>query len=365
MQLAQDSLRTLAEETNGFAAVNTNDFTSAFERIVNDNSAYYLLAYYPPSNRRDGRFHRIEVRTTRPGLRVRARRGYIAPRRSTSASRIENVDGVSSRVLAALNSPLPTSGLGLRVFAAPFKGAAPNASVVMGVELSGRHLSLTGNDRVVFSWAVVDASGRTRASDTDTLTLRLAQDVRDRVAQSGIRILSRVNLPPGRYQFRVAGQDVASGVAGGLSYDLEVPDYENLPLSMSGLLLTSTAGSATMTARGDAELQRVLPGPPVSLRAFPPDDELVFFAEVYDRTGSAPHTVDITTTVRAVDGQVVFEHNDERSSDELRGARGGYGHTVTVPMRGLAPGRYVLTVEARSRLGQSASRHTQFVVTAE
>jgi VWFA-related protein len=364
-QLAQDSLRTLAEETNGFAAVNANDFTSAFERIVNDNSTYYLLAYYPPSSRRDGRFHRIEVRTTRPGLRVRARRGYVAPRSNTSVSRIERINGVSSRVLAALNSPLPTSGLGLRVFAAPFKGPVPNASVVIGVELSGRQLSLTGNNRVEFSWAIVDASGRTRTSDTDTLTLRLPQDIRERVAKSGIRLLERVSLPPGRYQFRVAGQDVTSGAVGGLSYDLEVPDYEKQPLSMSGLLLTSTAGSATMTARGDVELQRILPGPPMSLRTFPPDDELMLFAEVYDGVKSAPHAVDITTTVRASDGQVVFEHNDERSSAELQGSRGGYGHTVTVPMSGLAPGRYLLTVEARSRLGPAASRHTQFDVTAQ
>ena len=48
LQLSQDSLRTLADETDGFAAVNSNDFGSAFERIVSDNSSYYVLAYYPP-----------------------------------------------------------------------------------------------------------------------------------------------------------------------------------------------------------------------------------------------------------------------------------------------------------------------------
>ena len=49
LRLSQDSLRTLADETGGFAAVNSNDFTTAFERIVRDNSGYYVLAYYPPS----------------------------------------------------------------------------------------------------------------------------------------------------------------------------------------------------------------------------------------------------------------------------------------------------------------------------
>ena len=80
LRLSQDSLRTLAEETGGFAAVNSNELTTAFERIVRDNSGYYVLAYYPPSDKRDGKFHKIEVRVTRPGLTVRARRGYVSPR---------------------------------------------------------------------------------------------------------------------------------------------------------------------------------------------------------------------------------------------------------------------------------------------
>ena len=75
LRVSQDSLRQLADETGGFAAVNRNDFTNAFDRIVRDNSSYYVLAYYPPSDKRDGKFHRIDVKVTRPGLVVRSRRG--------------------------------------------------------------------------------------------------------------------------------------------------------------------------------------------------------------------------------------------------------------------------------------------------
>ena len=69
-------------------SVDVEDYfqVSAFDRIVRDNSSYYVLAYYPAQNRRDGKFHRIQVRVSRPGVTVRARRGYIAPRvRSVSA----------------------------------------------------------------------------------------------------------------------------------------------------------------------------------------------------------------------------------------------------------------------------------------
>ncbi len=104
-----------------------------------------------------------------------------------------------------------------------------------------------------------------------------------------------------------------------------------------------------------------MPAPPVALRVFPKDDEVLVFAEIYDRAGGTPHAVDITTTVTASTGTVVWKHSDERSSSEVQGAR-GYGHLVRVPMAGIEPGRYVLTVEARSRLGQTASRAVPFEV---
>jgi hypothetical protein len=68
--------------------------------------------------------------------------------------------------------------------------------------------------------------------------------------------------------------------------------------------------------------------------------------------------------VRSQDGKVVFEHSDERSSEELQGAAGGFVHRVDLPVGQLAPGTYLLTMEARSRLGQTVSRQFEFGVTS-
>jgi hypothetical protein len=92
------------------------------------------------------------------------------------------------------------------------------------------------------------------------------------------------------------------------------------------------------------------------------DDEIAFFTEVYDNQLTPRHMVDISTSVLTDEGRVVFTMSDTRSSDELEGKRGGYGYSARVPLKDLAPGLYVLKVEARTRLGNvdPITRQIQF-----
>ena len=79
------SLRTLAEATDGIAVVDTNDLARGLRRIVDDLSSYYLLGYYS-GGKLDGKFHSISVRVKRPGIQVRARRGYLANTEASAAA---------------------------------------------------------------------------------------------------------------------------------------------------------------------------------------------------------------------------------------------------------------------------------------
>jgi VWFA-related protein len=364
LRVSQDSLRQLSDQSGGFAAVNRNDLSSAFERIVRDNSSYYVLAYYPPSDKRDGKFHRIEVRVVdRPGLVVRSRRGYNAPRGKPAPVNTKT-GGMPQDLFDAINSPLQVSGLTMRVFAAPFKGTQPNSSVLIGAELLGRDLSLETNSKVDISYMAVDTKSKVFGARTDTITMNLRPDTKARVEQSGFRVLNRLELPAGRYQLRVAARDTNKTTVGSVIYDLDVPDFYKEKIAMSGLAITSLGGASMMTARPDDVMKQVLPAPPVAARAFAQNDELAVFTEVYDNSGNAPHKVDILTSVLTDEGRVLYKNEETRDSSELQGAKGGYGYTSRVPLSEIAPGTYVLNVEARSRLGDSptAKRQVQFAI---
>ena len=200
MYLSQDSLRTLAEETGGYAAVNSNNMTTALNRIVELNSTYYVLGYYPKDARRDGRFHKIEVRTKRPGLRVSARKGYVSPRivsadeRARQERERERGRGragsaqTSNELREILNQPLQRNGLTMTVHAAPFKGAAKDASVALAIEVDASRLHFTEQpnktfaDGVELSLFALDERGRQHGGSFYQFNLALRPDTYERVA---------------------------------------------------------------------------------------------------------------------------------------------------------------------------------------
>jgi VWFA-related protein len=357
LRLSQDSLRVLSNETGGFATVNTNDFSGAFQRIVDDNSAYYVLGYYPTNDRRDGRFRKIEVRVPgHPQARIRARKGYFAARGRAPETKPSGPNDPTPELRNAMGSPLPLSELPMAATAAVFKGPAPNGSVVISALIGGGTLPLveqegTYRNRLETAVVAVNQSGKSFSGGRNTLDLNMKPDTAKRAAALGFRVISTIDLPPGRYVIRIGAREENTKKAGSVSYDLEVPDFSKSPLLMSGLALTSAASSIVPTARSKDPLQQLLPGPLSTHREFPQGDEVALFAEVYDNQADRLHKVNIRASLRAEGGQSVFQTSEERDSSELKGSSGGYGFTTRIPLKDVAPGLYVVRVEAQSQLG--------------
>jgi VWFA-related protein len=108
LRARQDSLRTLAETTDGLAMLNSNDLRKQLRRIADDLTSYYLLGYVSTNGKLDGKFRSITVRSKRPGVEIRARRGYNAPTAEEVARVRAAADIVVPEAQAALSRALGT-----------------------------------------------------------------------------------------------------------------------------------------------------------------------------------------------------------------------------------------------------------------
>ena len=110
-------LTQLTRETGGRYITMANNLGDFMGRIIEQNSTAYLLVYESPVSRTPGR-HRIDVRVTRPGARVFARRGYIveAPAPGESTTTQASDDSLLRRTLIG---SAPQGDLRLTVHAVP------------------------------------------------------------------------------------------------------------------------------------------------------------------------------------------------------------------------------------------------------
>ena len=372
LRLAQESLISLADQTGGMAVINTNDLDGALRRIAADSTRYYLLGYHSdPQDWSADTFRKLEVRVKRPGLRVRARRGFVTPPPEAPADGEREPEGqpdTSPTLRVALSTLVPMGEVPIRVFAAPFTGAREDSSVLVVVEVGGRGFRFEERDgrfheNVELSIAAVDHRGNVRGGENQTLNLNFSPETHEWVSRTGVRLLARLDLPAGRYQIRVGVHETVGGTTGTVAYDLDVPDHSKIPFALSGLVLTSSYAASYATNAPDPQLQDLLPGPPTANRRFTPEETLTSFAEVYDRSSATAHAIDFDATVwRGSDGRAVFSSRDRRTveaSDEPH----THGFATELPLADFSPGMYVLRVMATSSVGDySVFREVPFEV---
>lgn len=331
------ALRAVAEDTGGEAIVNTNEFIRGFARIVRDNSSYYLLGYSPRVAHVDGRFHAITVRVKRPGVRVRARRGYLAPDRE-AVERSQAAAAAIPPIIDALRSPIPRTDLDVRLTLAPFRSARAGA-VVLGASVSGA--GLQGDERLAdLAYRVIDTDGKVileRSGNRPLVPVAQGSTSPGAMPRFGFHFSDRFEVPRGRYEIRF-GARVRDDIGTVVAY-VEVPDFGNRPLALSGLLVgRRTPGQA------DA-------GVPVSIlteRTFRPADVLNVSGALYTRRNVPIDRVLLDASVRDAAGTTVLTRSSPATAWPA-GESDERPFTFDVPFSQLTPSRYLLSVKAYVR----------------
>jgi VWFA-related protein len=324
LRQTQDTLRVLADETDGRAFVNRNDFGKAMRQIVADSSAYYLLGYNSSQAPQDGKFHEIKVRVKRSGADVRARKGYWA---LTAAE--------TTRATAPKATVAPAVSRALSSIAEPSRGRVVRTWV-------GTSRGENGRTRVTFVWEPIPPPPGVRRDNATSVSLLAASPdgetyYRGTVPEGSASDAAAATrqatfeVPPGRLQLRLG----VNGTNGPLDTDdreVVVPDLTAVEVAFATprVYLARTARDFQMI-RKDENVA------PTASREFRRTERLVLKVDTY-----SPGTAAVTVTARLLNKQ------GGKMADVPVTSAAGQPHFIDLPLSAFAPGEYLLELSAAS-----------------
>ena len=349
-RLSRDYLRTVAENSGGRAILETNDLEAGVAQIFRENSSYYLLGYQSTREPGDRRIRRVDVQVRRPDATAHTRNAYFDPR---TRRRLELTP--SLQLANALSGVVGLSDLPLQVATAAFAGPdRKNALVAITV---GIHHPVPGDvgarvqESLQLQATALTARGEAKATKGEVVTLALRSGVGE---DAHYEVLTALSLPPGRYQVRVAAQSSLLDRNGSVYTEVDVPDFNSNLTQLSGVIVSADPTWRLIPAEG---LERMLPVPATTARAYDATTAVTAFARIYNR---ARDPIAIRATITDQEGAAVFGRETPFAAGEFS-PQGVADFRMVVPVSSLRPGRYLLTLEAVGKQ-KTAARQVRFSV---
>jgi VWFA-related protein len=354
-RMHRDYLQTVSEGSGGRAIFGTNDLAKGLNRIFDENSAYYLLGYQATRDPADRTVKRIGVRVNRAGVTARTRNAYFGtPPKAAPASG----PTLTPTLTGTLSGILPNPDVTLKATAAAFRIPGGRAGLALATGIEQRVLGDAGA-RVLEQLDVLAAAfspdGQARGTARQTARVGLRAGTPDAAAYE---ILSRIDLPPGQYQIRLAAHSAMTGKTGSVYFDVTVPDFNRDPVQLADLVLSVTP--VTAAAPTDAA-ESLIPVIPTSRRTFKTTEAVLGFTRIYQGSGRAPAPVSLTISITDAAARVVTRTTQEVSGETFIARQADC--KFTLPVSTLAPGEYLLTVEIVQG-AKTVTRNLRFSVTA-
>jgi VWFA-related protein len=339
LNFAQDTLRSLAGETDGRAIVNRNDLVGGLAQMMRDSSAYYLIGY-TSATQPDGKFHDIKVRVKRRGVEVRARKGYWAAT-------------VADTVKAA--APAPEAPKAIQTALASISTSVQSGKYVR--TWIGTERADNGKTRVTLVWEPLPQVPGVRRDPAGRVSLLAANDQGDLVfrgrspdaalastaAPTGAPAASAAtgpqrivfDSPPGSIELRMS----VEGAGGGGVLDQEVRKI-SVPDFTSPEVVISTP--RVYRARTVRELQAVAADAaavPVAGREFSRTERLLIRFDVYG--GGAASAV-------------LMNRAGQKMSDlPVTPAKTGGTHQIDMGLNSIAAGEYLVEITVKGATNES------------
>ena len=356
----EQMLKDLAYDTGGEAHLYNNDIGAQFKKMLDSNSLYYALAYYP-HDEVDNKFRNIKVRVkNHPEYHVRTQRGY----QLSKESKREVAMTPQQKLLQAMVAPLPITTLGVRSAASFLERADDDATVTLQVHFNGDLLQYEQRDQkselnCEVAVAVIDRSGKISHSVAETIKAAFTPERLEKAKQKGYRYSKRLDLAPGLYQIRVGVRDVNGQLMGTSSSWVSVPDLSNKKLTLSSLFLgrETQEDPAEIIATGNQTGSRpmLVLGP----ASFKTRDNIYYRFVLYDGPNVISPTSNLMLKVEVLEsGALIYAGPWQPVAPRVtRSDRMGteIGGQIKIEM---APGIYTLRVTVRDEKSNATAQQT-------
>jgi VWFA-related protein len=355
MHSSRETLASLAQDTGGRTFYDTNDFGEAFQEVQSENSSYYLLGYSPTNARSDGRFRKIRVEVTRPGVKVEARPGYFAPKNFRQFTREDK----EAQLQQAIALDQPFLDLPFVVDASYFLRPDNTYYVVLAAKIPGSAVqfmkkSSTHETEFDFIWRATDPSGKPVGVLRDTLPVKVSGESYDILQTGNFLYEGSLVLAPGTYNLKVLVRENQTGNMGTFEEPLELPSVSTGRLSVSSVVLSNEV-KPERRSKSDKDNPLILEDKsvlPSVTNVFRTNQELFVLLQSYlGKTSkeSTPEAANSAAVPPAV--ALAFFRKGAKVADAGpfpgkvgKSSEGKASYFVEIPLAKFHPGRYTLQV---------------------
>jgi VWFA-related protein len=342
LQVTQDTLRVLAEETDGRAIVNRNGLDAGLAQIANDANFYYLLGYNTQAPT-DGKFHEIKVRVKRSGVEVRARKGYWAATAEDLARAANPTPEVAKPVQQALASISTSvqSGKYVRTWIGSERGDNGKTRITLIWEpmpaVPGVTRDAPGRMSVLAASEQGDLLFRGRTPDAALASTGPPQVPAARPATTPQKLV--FDVPPGKVELRLT----VEGAGGGGTLDQEtrtivVPDLTGPQVAMSTpRVFRARTVPEFRTFAGDPNAA------PVAVREFSRTERLLIRFDAYGPGTDKP----------AATAVLMNRAGSKMADVPVAPAATGVGYQIDLSLNTIPPGEYLVEITAKSASGEA------------
>lgn len=348
-----DTLRVLADNTDGRAILNRNDLAVGMRQIIRDASAYYLIGYTSTQAPTDGKFHKIDVKVARRGVDVRARKGYWAYTAEDAARALAPpTPEPPSAVTTALNAIAePARGRPARFWIGTSKGekgrtrvtfaweriatvpgdrreTEPAASVVLNV--------MAPDGRPIFRGRVPDQpGGGSSVVSSNGAPSPPATSTSAAPAGAPVSSVTTFEAPPGQLQMRITVEGTRGQVIDSVTRELTVPDFTKVEVTMG-----TPRVFRGRTVRDLANIRANPASVPTADREFSRAERLLVRIDAY-----TPGDVTPTVTAR------LLNRNGQKMSDLPVQTPAGGSAELEFALSALPAGDYLIELNAAAESG--------------